>query len=80
MTVHLSLIRFDSDAIRLLTTEHHDPFSGGYSMRLTEIVAQECLKTDPIEHMPLMLTSVSEFCVTDQHVFDAERVMWASSP
>jgi GNAT superfamily N-acetyltransferase len=33
-----------------------------------------------IEHLPLMLTLVSEFCVTDQHTFDPDRVTRALVP
>ena len=33
-----------------------------------------------IEHLPLMLTLVSEFCVTDQHTFDSDRVTRALVP
>ena len=33
-----------------------------------------------MEHLPLMLTLVSEFCVTDQHTFDPDRVTRALVP
>ena len=33
-----------------------------------------------IEHLPLMLTLVSEFCITDQHAFDPDRVTRALVP
>ena len=33
-----------------------------------------------MEHLPLMLMLVSEFCVTDQHTFDPDRVTRALVP
>ena len=38
------------------------------------------LRRARIEHLPLMLTLVSEFCVTDQHTFDPDRVTRALVP
>lgn len=33
-----------------------------------------------VEHLPLILELVAEFCVTDHHVFDADRVVRAVLP
>lgn len=43
-------------------------------------MAGNVLRRARIEHLPLMLTLVSEFCVTDQHTFDPDRVTRALVP